>query len=1342
MHSREQEASPLQAIDGKSAALLARLWQQSRRGSHSGRGFRYQDAVAAHFAIQSWMGNLPIESITPEGFEDISLVLNGRDVHVQAKSQRSHRGDFSLSTVVGYLAEVWEKHEQRAPMQPDSSVTLVLEREIHGLSATGWHTTIAEHSQIAEAMLPELEKKLGSTERAERLIQRTSIVIVSDPREGDIGTLADRLGLPHQACVLHFQALQDVLGEMADENGVRPAEDPAQLTITDIQRIIDEITELVDLEGLDAATRLGICEVVDFLAPLDDSNFYRGVDVVPGHIAAGLPHDRPESVENTITGLFDRRAALIVGPSGAGKSALLWMSAYQTRHVVRWYRIKRLYQADIEHVLRLIRAVRPSERSPIGFAVDDVGQGYREGWDQLVREATQRPGVLLLGAVREEDLFLLQTANRSHQVRPTLEVELAERVWRELQERGETAWPDWREPFELSNGLLLEYSHLLTAGERMRETIVGQVDRRLMEHRDLELEILRMVATADIWGATVKSPTFTTALDARAEDVQRALRRLLNEHLIREHPPGVLGGLHQLRSRHIVDATHAVPPPSLADTVEQILSLLDGSSLQSFVAGALLEDATEDEVVIRRLATRISAELDPTMLIAALQALRLVGFVRLAKNWIGIMENESVPVSKMVLTANLALSGVDLSANFWLPSIRSAAEALSETEHDDPRIDLLQLIEDEEFQTTLERITSFEVAVDLLSSLLGIPLSSTISGALLDLDRLVARASIDLVARLLGPARSLSPDLAINLADRLGGHDALLEQVERERPWVRNLRISTDTDGQQVVEGVVRYVAPSAQPDIHGDVVDLCRLALQCVPSADVAACCAVDAGGEIVGYGDYEVANKRIPRRNLPETSDVAWNRARLRMLEALLGPESRTVRLHAEQQLLARIKRVLDQAADRWSRGIELPSSLIQEVRGIQKVCDELPPPPIDAGVELSPSDQGDLSWSDPVEALVSTIASNLIPRMARQITDDAVHLPALAGLIHGTLLPHIEQISDPDRWRLLSEPPYQSVEAIRATLLDLHTVMSEFHVSSPDGENVIRKRVRRTRRLALEKSAEIARQRARDRLNQLLHEIVVQLETHGYRAHVHSRPAAEPAGVTWPGDEVFIAVEISSLFDWAKAQSEIVSICNDILEPTRQIVAIPLRNGQAVGACGIRIVLPKVFPNADMALQWKDDVPFPFLEERATGALTTCINALEELSGILAGVPLHPDEEAASKAAFQRFEDAAQRLASLAAEDSTGILKYVINGLNELGELVQVQVDAAERGVASEPIFAIALSKSLRGEEDEIVNTIAGLRWMLLEWDLDPVAALDQIESDLSRLEAADGIQEPSN
>jgi hypothetical protein len=64
---------------------MSRLWEKGGSGSHAGRGFHYQDAVATEFAIRAWHGQLPLARLIPEGLEDVSLELD-HALHLQAKS--------------------------------------------------------------------------------------------------------------------------------------------------------------------------------------------------------------------------------------------------------------------------------------------------------------------------------------------------------------------------------------------------------------------------------------------------------------------------------------------------------------------------------------------------------------------------------------------------------------------------------------------------------------------------------------------------------------------------------------------------------------------------------------------------------------------------------------------------------------------------------------------------------------------------------------------------------------------------------------------------------------------------------------------------------------------------------------------------------------------------------------------------------------------------------------------------------------------------------------------------------------------------------------------------------
>ena len=146
---------------------------------------------------------------------------------------------------------------------------------------------------------------------------------------------------------------------------------------------------------------------------------------------------------------------------------------------------------------RLARGLMPTQATPIGFVVDNVGRPGVEAWDELVAECSLIPGVLLVGASREEDLFLVSSLAEIQVVRLSMDEGLAEGIWKELRGRDKTRLPHWIEAFTHSGGLLLEYMHILSAGTRLQDIVADQVRVRRAENRDLELRILSIAGTAN-----------------------------------------------------------------------------------------------------------------------------------------------------------------------------------------------------------------------------------------------------------------------------------------------------------------------------------------------------------------------------------------------------------------------------------------------------------------------------------------------------------------------------------------------------------------------------------------------------------------------------------------------------------------------------------------------------------------------------------------------------------------------------------------------------------------------------------------------------------------------------
>lgn len=102
----------------------------SRAGSHAGRGFRYQDVVAAHLAVMGFAGRYPYGMVIPEGRDDLELRASEFRVLCQVKSRRDHMGPFSAKSIAGFIKKMWDS---TARQPTDRFLLVVPSVEIQGV---------------------------------------------------------------------------------------------------------------------------------------------------------------------------------------------------------------------------------------------------------------------------------------------------------------------------------------------------------------------------------------------------------------------------------------------------------------------------------------------------------------------------------------------------------------------------------------------------------------------------------------------------------------------------------------------------------------------------------------------------------------------------------------------------------------------------------------------------------------------------------------------------------------------------------------------------------------------------------------------------------------------------------------------------------------------------------------------------------------------------------------------------------------------------------------------------------------------------------------------------------
>ena len=376
----------------------------SRAGAHNIAGVSFQVAVTAKLLVGARVGGFPLVRATPEGFEDIDVELtDDTRVLVQVK-ERAPSPPFGRSDLADAL------RKKNALLEGDIARRFALMTDATlggGLAPTGWDRPVTEC--IDRTSVDELVAHLESDfDDPMGVLARTHIVqversVVEDTRR-ELAGLHVIGNQPSVAALVYARLVEHITEIAARQRSATP--DTAQsITPSDLETLATRVTETVDVESLDEAVRTGLVEPVDFgvRADLSTREFLAGVDVLPAHIAADLDLPRVTEVQTLTQALSEQHSALLTAPSGAGKSALMWRTAWALSGRTRPYRLLRLLPKDVPTLARWLRLQEPSKNCPLLLCVDNLGRPATAGWSEFAREIIDRPGVLLLGACREED---------------------------------------------------------------------------------------------------------------------------------------------------------------------------------------------------------------------------------------------------------------------------------------------------------------------------------------------------------------------------------------------------------------------------------------------------------------------------------------------------------------------------------------------------------------------------------------------------------------------------------------------------------------------------------------------------------------------------------------------------------------------------------------------------------------------------------------------------------------------------------------------------------------------------------------------------------------------------
>lgn len=1273
------------------ANIFAEIWGKSRGGAWGARGFDYQHMVSTLILVRQWAGLTPAGYLVPEGIEDCVIESPNRNTWIQIKSRKE--GPFSNSEIDNLLNAI-EIKAASIKNGEEFRTALILENPCSTISEIGIDQLFKDDSQ--------------------------AVFVCSDPYPEIIRLFSKRLGVAEMIAERLANNLYRLIAATSAGNASATFDTRIRISTTEVERQISEYLECSDSSAINEAFYKGALRPVDFVTPIDEPNFYQGVKVKPGHIAASLVVDRPDDV-NKVTDMLKReKNVLVSGPSGAGKSALLWLSADALAGKSKLFQITGLATvADAENIIRFVLARRPTSVSPISLVFDEVGSTNSDLWNALAHNLSGLGEVYLLGSIRQEDTNLIVNQADTGFVSVSLDENLAESVWRELFTRNQTSWSHWREPFEQSDGLMLEYVHILTRGKRLDDVIGDQVRQREIESRDDELAIIRSTSVLCARGGEVKADRLFELLGLKPEAARRSLRRLIDEHLVRESSSGVLGGLHMLRSKALCEASHDETALVTENTLWQSLPATTKETLPRLVQ-SLLADVGEEEKdhVLLKLAQMLGESHEIDLWVAVLTGLGLATLERSAVSFMSILEHHGLHryfwhiASAFAVTPNTDI--IELSNLSQSQNLQDSVSAFLASPIHDLRSACLKKLPN---KSRILRLCSIGQANRLLSCLVPILGSEPIETPFeLDFSN-DGELDIYQTAAFLSTAYLIGPDLAESFVKTLGGEQSLFDLFYSQTPWVTMPVIESNGTHGRTVRSDWFYVDKQYQTDPETSIINICETLLALSPSSDAVACDAINP----IGKTFFESWSKNIPRKNFPARVHVAWNVAFVQtMVARTSSTDSLTDYAMQMDSLVQRTEKVFRLWTEKWVRGKSFSNaaanSLTNEINEIVDAVSEL-------GFQHKPITSSHLmtepvqtSNSNDIGNLLILVLTNLLSRL-NKIKD----IKATATFA-GNLATRAQEHSSSDIWRIMSSP-HPKLVALSSRLDDVMCVMHEMDQCS-GGPTKIPGIMKVTRKATLGKAVPIAARYCRSLANQRFQKKLATVEKafkrQGWTVRCIDRALNENDSPYWPAQDVAILVTLSNFeTDAVRYSTECPLIGKQSLGDIWPFSTVPIVNDLLLPYLALNMTSIGAIPDPSFSCNWSDHIDYPFLKsevlEEFDKAVAACISTSSMAACCSLKDNLHTNEVEAFSQAQETFKNNLDFLVKAVKHTNSENLKLALGYLYEIYERVIKELkDAATKNIVDNPLYQIVYAL-LDGEENEDAFKLSHIRLTIMQYEL---------------------------
>jgi len=1303
--ARKADEAPARPLDRTREPGFQNDWARSRKGADASRGFQFQHVVGALLAVQIADGTLD-GILVPESLDDM-VIETAADTAIQVKSRRTDLGPSSATTAAKHVIDAWKASDGRVTT-PDIQ-WVVLEG---GIDTAEPLTDLARPlvdvlilgSQFHTALTSRASRVLADDEFAD-LLARTRVF--SEEWDAIDERILEHIASLHpnidrSGRLLIARSVQVEVATVTSGNTTRSAEERETIDRTRMIGLLESAAELIDVEGLNEALRTGLCSILDWSAGADaGDSFYEGESTQPGHVANGLVVERLDLLDRLINGNEQRRPVVLTGPSGVGKSAVLWTVPRALRGVT-WLRVERLEDdEDANVMMRLARSLGASAQHPVGFLVDGAGIGQLTRWDRLRARAAVTDGVLLFATVRNEDMIQLGSLAGVETVDVALDEVSAEVIFSGLQRRGATEALHWKEAFEKSNGLTLEFVYLLTQGKRLQEVIGAQIEDRVRQNRDDELRLLALVSVAHQWGTTLDFERVAETMGADGGSLRAPIRRLANEHLLIE-TGGVLSGLHPVRSSAISDAIHRTPPPILRTTFGSLLDAVDDQQLPRFIASALRHDPGLADVV---LDTVDPYTVTTRRLASFMQGLRLADSEQAIREWLKIVEEEGIKRASHLTVVMLALAGSDMGS-LTPPAIRVALDRMAAVESGHRRDELADRVGTEAVSSLVFNAGPVD-AQTLLATLHGWdrrlimptdPLSAPLIGAL-------ATSDLRTLTEVISTVHDFDSQLGIDLIGVLGGAKRMLERIRAEEPWLLEAEIHDGPDGP-IGYARILHVSDEMQENPRARCVALARTLLRLHPSIVKTDVEALWPGRHRIEVGGHAFALSGLLREYDHNQTEVAWNQARSAIAQTLLGvPDS--VRLAKAEPILKDLANWFSLLTNRWARG-QFPgpydSALLQKGIRLDEAGYALFPPlgrdDVDARAITHTTTTSSL---DPLSSSITNVTAMFKRlRTLTNPTGEAIYVrDQVVGKLRSCLDEPWHLIADGDR-------ATDSLQSLISTA-ELLTAVLRAHGATNTAPSATRRAANRgPLTQALRRAAELFRQLQESDIDRRCREIAAAVRAAAPNCEIEVR-----AGEEDPLSRFAVLVEGPPVYEFSTIEGAVVAAVQELNQSLDRFLIVPTRLGKRFGGVGVSVIQTPL-PALDVE-GWEDLVPGAHSRELAD-LVQSAFHGLQVLSGIgelSEKGQVHPEVGKVAEAAVVSIDDAVDALIHVDGD----FTRLVV----EVAAEVAQRVDEEEPGTGEET-YASAIIRGLVGDPSEELRALTVLNLCALEWPINEQGVRD--------------------